>query len=264
MVRILALAALAAPLVAAMDFSSPAANSTVTKGKDFTLSWNTVDTDPTKFSIYLVNFVNWPPFYTPLAYNVETAAGQTKVKVPCSVDNSYGYQLYAPPPPSSSPPHMTDPTPSNAINGTNVYVIYAQTEKFSVDGAPCVDSTPPLEPPTCDEQPAVVTATVTVTVSKPTSSHPSGRLTSTATTASHSTTAVPSVIPGKCPYTIGWGTAGYASPVTLTRTPHPHAPAPTWAPVGGLVEEDEGEWETRTVYSTVFRDLSEVQDCRAW
>lgn len=111
MVRILALAALAAPLVAAMDFSSPAANSTVTKGKDFTLSWNTVDTDPTKFSIYLVNFVNWPPFYTPLAYNVETAAGQTKVKVPCSVDNSYGYQLYALPPPSSSPPHMTDPHP---------------------------------------------------------------------------------------------------------------------------------------------------------
>lgn len=105
MVRILALAALAAPLVAAMDFSSPAANSTVTKGKDFTLSWNTVDTDPTKFSIYLVNFVNWPPFYTPLAYNVETAAGQTKVKVPCSVDNSDGYQLYAPPLPLPFPQH---------------------------------------------------------------------------------------------------------------------------------------------------------------
>lgn len=52
--------------------------------------------------------------------------------------------------------------------------------------------------------------------------------------------------------------------MTLTRTPHPHAPAPTGAPVGGPVEEDEGEWETRTVYSTVFRDLSEVQDCRAW
>lgn len=256
MVRILALAALAAPLVAAMDFSSPAANSTVTKGKDFTLSWNTVDTDPTKFSIYLVNFVNWPPFYTPLAYNVETAAGQTKVKVPCSVDNSYGYQLYAFPNLVPFPMTLT-PTPSNAINGTNVYVIYAQTEKFSVDGTPCVDSTPPLEPPTCDEPAVVVTATVTVTVS---SLHSSGRT----TTTSHSTTTatVPSVLPGKCPYTIGWGTAGYAHPVTLTRTPHPHAPAPTGAPVGG--PEEEEEWETRTVYSTVFRDLSEVQDCRAW
>ncbi|KAK0754322.1 Ser-Thr-rich glycosyl-phosphatidyl-inositol-anchored membrane family-domain-containing protein [Schizothecium vesticola] len=242
MVSMFPLVALVAPLVAAIDFSSPAANSTVTKGKDFTLSWNTVDTDPTKFSIYLVNFVNWPPFYTPLAYNVDTAAGQTKVKVPCAVDNSYGYQF-------------------NAINGTNVYVIYAQTDKFSVTGASCVDSTPPLEPPTCADEPAVVvTATVTVTVSKPTSFHPSGRT----TTTSHSTTttAVPTVSPGKCPYTIGWGTAGYANPVTLTRTPH--APGPTEAPAGGPKGDEEGEGETRTVYSTVFRDLSEVQDCRAW
>ena len=96
MVRLLSLVALAAPLVTAMDFTSPAANSTVTKGKDVTLSWNTVDTDPTQISIYLVNSVNWPPFYTPLAYHVETAAGQAKVKIPCSVDNSYGYQLSVP------------------------------------------------------------------------------------------------------------------------------------------------------------------------
>ncbi|KAK1829934.1 Ser-Thr-rich glycosyl-phosphatidyl-inositol-anchored membrane family-domain-containing protein [Podospora conica] len=246
MVRILALTALAAPLVAAIDFSSPAANSTVTKGKDLTLSWNTVDTDPSKFSIYLVNFVNWPPFYTPLAFDVETAAGQTKVKVPCAVDNSYGYQF-------------------NAINGTNVYVIYAQTDKFSVAGAECVDSAPPLEPPaSCD----VVTATVTVTVSTTPSGGGGGgggrRTTSGAAVVPTTTTAaVPVIISaGKCPYTIGWGTAGYANPVTLTRTPH--APGPTQAPVGKPKGGKEEEEETRTVYSTVFRDLSEIRDCGAW
>jgi len=91
--RAFSLLALAAPLVAAMDFSSPAANTTLSKGETFQLSWNTVDTDPSEFSVYLVNFVNWPPYYAPLAYNVETSAGAIEVKLPCGIDNSYGYQL---------------------------------------------------------------------------------------------------------------------------------------------------------------------------
>jgi hypothetical protein len=91
--RSFSLLALAAPLVAAMDFSSPASNSTLAKGETFQLSWNTVDTDPSEFSVYLVNFVNWPPYYAPLAYNVETSSGEIDVKLPCNIDNSYGYQL---------------------------------------------------------------------------------------------------------------------------------------------------------------------------
>jgi len=92
--RVLSLFALAAPLVSAIEFTSPAANSTLTKGSEFQLSWSTVDTDPTSFSIYLVNFVNWPPMYAPLALNVETASGAASVQVPCNIDNSFGYQLY--------------------------------------------------------------------------------------------------------------------------------------------------------------------------
>lgn len=92
--RFLSLIALAAPLVSAIEFTSPAANSTVTKGTKVDLAWSTVDTDPESFSIYLVNFVNWPPFYTPLAYDVETASGWAEVTVPCNIDNSWGYQLY--------------------------------------------------------------------------------------------------------------------------------------------------------------------------
>lgn len=91
--RSFSLLALAAPLVAAIDFASPAANATLFKGESFSLSWNTVDTDPSEFSLYLVNFVNWPPYYAPLAYNVETSSGEIEVKLPCNIDNSEGYQL---------------------------------------------------------------------------------------------------------------------------------------------------------------------------
>lgn len=137
--RVLSLLALAAPLVAAIEFVEPAANSTLTKGDTVALSWSTVDTDPSVFSIYLVNFVNWPPLYTPLAYDVETSAGEYEVTLPCGIDNSWGYQI-------------------NAINGTNTYVIYAQTPNFYISGGPCED---PTSSPTCAAATVTVTATVT-------------------------------------------------------------------------------------------------------
>ncbi len=71
----------------------PAENATLAKGADYGLTWSSVDTDASTFSIYLVNFVNWPPFYTPLALDIETALGAYTVRVPCAVDSSYGFQL---------------------------------------------------------------------------------------------------------------------------------------------------------------------------
>ena len=91
--RFFSLFALAAPLVAAIEFTDPSANSTLAKGSTYDLKWSTVDTDPGVFSVYLVNFVNWPPLYTPLAYDVETSSGELEVTIPCDVDTSYGYQL---------------------------------------------------------------------------------------------------------------------------------------------------------------------------
>lgn len=82
-----------APLAAAIQFTNPAENSTLTKGANFDLTWTSVDTDPTNFSIYLVNFVNFPPFYTPLALDIDTSLSEYSVRVPCSVDDSYGFQL---------------------------------------------------------------------------------------------------------------------------------------------------------------------------
>ncbi|KAM7194016.1 extracellular proline-serine rich protein [Naviculisporaceae sp. PSN 640] len=240
MVRAFSLVALAAPLVSAIQFTSPELNSTLSKGEKYTLTWDTVDTDPSAFSVYLVNFVDWPPSYTGLAYDLETAAGEAEITIPCSTPSSYGFQF-------------------NAINGTNVYVIYAQTEKFSVDGGPCEDA--PVTSSTCAPP-----ATVTVTVSTTLSHHSSlfSNHSSTTVAPSYSPTVYPT--PGKCPDTIGWGESGYSYPVSLTSVPHPTdypvapAPATTSAPAYKVKGSGKKYGVTSTIYQTVYKDLSEVED----
>lgn len=91
--RSFSLLALAAPLASAIQFSSPTVNSTLTRGSTFDLQWSSVDTDPDAFSVYLVNFVNWPPYYAPVSYDIDATTGAASVHVPCDVDPSYGYQL---------------------------------------------------------------------------------------------------------------------------------------------------------------------------
>lgn len=100
---------------------TPTANSTITKGSTVDVQWSTVDTDPSTFSIYLVNFKDFPPTVLSLAQNVQQGAGSAAVRIPCAVSSDYGWQL-------------------NFINGTNTYVIYAQSAVFSLTGD-CVDPT---------------------------------------------------------------------------------------------------------------------------
>lgn len=119
-IRNLSLAALAASIAQAISFTSPSSTDVVTKGSSLTATWTTVDTDPSVFSLYVWNFVQWPPYYEALAYGIDTAAGQATVRIPCHISNGEGWQL-------------------TAINDTNVYVLYAQTETFNVTGSDCVD-----------------------------------------------------------------------------------------------------------------------------
>ncbi|KAK4209668.1 extracellular proline-serine rich protein [Rhypophila decipiens] len=239
--RAFSLIALAAPLVSAIQFTAPELNATISKGEKYTLTWDTVDTDPSSFSVFLVNFVDWPPSYTALATDLETAAGSAEVTVPCSTPSSYGFQF-------------------NAINGTNVYVIYAQTEKFFVDGGPCEDAPVP-SPSTC-APPATVTVTVSTTLSHSLYSNHSA-------TTSAPSSLYPTIIPsaGKCPDTIGWGESGYHNPVTLTSVPHPeypvatvYPPATTSAPAYKAKGDGKKYGVTSTIYQTVYKDLSEVED----
>ncbi|TLD18468.1 hypothetical protein PspLS_10345 [Pyricularia sp. CBS 133598] len=236
----------AAGIASAIQFTSPVANATVARGEaKHEVSWSSVDTDPERFSIYLVNFVNWPPYYKQLASDVETAAGAAEIRIPCDLDVSGGYQI-------------------NAINGTNVYVIYAQTPKFSIAGASCQDPVT-AEPSTC--APAV-TVTATVTVS-PTPPHPHTNGTFvqrppsvTPPAAVTTTTTVTRVNAGTCPETIGWGTSGYGSPITLTAVPRPSdEPTIPVAANAALTTAAPSNASERTVgnvvYQTVYMDLAD-------
>lgn len=107
--------------VSAYQVLTPTANSTVAKGSTVNVKFSTVDTDASTFSVYLVNFAtgHFPPTVLSLAQDVAQDAGSVNVRIPCSVSSDSGYQL-------------------NFINGTNTYVIYAQSADFTLTGD-CID-----------------------------------------------------------------------------------------------------------------------------
>ena len=159
---------------------------------------------------------------------------------------------------------------SNAINGTNVYVIYAQTPKFFISGDACsVDSPLPTGAPASCAPEATVTVTVSTTLSQ-SSFSTSLYANSTGGIAASPTTLKPATItksplPGKCPDTIGWGPSGYDNPVTLTAIPtgpgDVPAAATTAPPVANGAAFSSKLGSTSTIYHTVYRDMSEVDGC---
>lgn len=86
------LAALAA-CVSAYEVLTPTANSTITKGTTIDVLYSTVDTDPSTFSVYLANFVQWPPMVLSLVQDVAQDAGSVSVRIPCSVNSGSGFTL---------------------------------------------------------------------------------------------------------------------------------------------------------------------------
>ncbi|KAL4873625.1 Ser-Thr-rich glycosyl-phosphatidyl-inositol-anchored membrane family-domain-containing protein [Aspergillus spectabilis] len=218
-------------LVAAISITEPTANSTFAAGSTITVNWTTVDTDPSYFSLYLWNFFSWPPSYVALATDIPTADRTHTVQIPCDTNPEWGYQL-------------------SAINGTNVYIIYAQGGRFTVtdplDGSRCVDNdpVPVTSATTCDAITAVSTVYITVSPSASNSSPSSPHhhhhhhstpaqlptLSSTTTSASSSS---PSTFkytkPGIVPKTIGW-CSDYSHPVTLDHVPVPTDAAPPTVP----------------------------------
>ncbi|KAL2848784.1 Ser-Thr-rich glycosyl-phosphatidyl-inositol-anchored membrane family-domain-containing protein [Aspergillus pseudodeflectus] len=251
MIKFISSALLLSSLAAAISITEPSENSTYAAGSTVTVKWSTVDTDPSTFSLFLWNFVSWPPTYVPLAYDIPTTDESHTVQIPCDTNPEWGYQI-------------------SAINGTNVYIIYAQGDKFSISepakGSHCAD-TDPVPPPfptgpsatTCD----ATTVYITVSPSGSTIPHhshhhnhhhshpaqaPSVSSTTTATatavpsssssTSTSSSSLAPSTShytkPGNVPKTIGW-CSDYSHPVTLD-----HPPAPTDAPVPPGTIGDDG------------------------
>ncbi|KAJ5935087.1 hypothetical protein N7466_004634 [Penicillium verhagenii] len=195
-----------ASLAAAIDITSPAANSTYAAGSTVNVEWTSVDTDPTNFSLYLWNFVSWPPSYVPLALDVPTSDLSYSVQIPCDTNPDWGYQI-------------------SGINGTNVYIIYAQGDKFTVSDAAsgCVD-TASSATSTC---PSAAASTVYVTVSptgpssRPFHHHPHhSHVLPSPSPSTASTLSSGYVKPGIVPKTIGW-CSDYSHPVTLDKVPTP-------------------------------------------
>ncbi len=87
------LALTVAQLASAILLTSPAGGATLHEGETTTITWTSVNTDPTFFNILLVNFVDYPPFSVRVAFNVSTSLGSTKVVVPCDLVSTNGFQL---------------------------------------------------------------------------------------------------------------------------------------------------------------------------
>lgn len=97
-----AASAISSPLAQAIRFSYPASadntystNISFTKGDVVNVTWDVVNTDPQKFSLYLWEFVAFPPTYELVAYNVDTETKQVTLTIPCHVNSSPNWQLYA-------------------------------------------------------------------------------------------------------------------------------------------------------------------------
>jgi hypothetical protein len=148
-------------------------------------------------------------------------------------------------------------TPSNAINGTNVFVIHAQTPKFSIRDGTCngVDPVTPPDESSCVPVTVTETATSTVIVSATCSLLPPSPEES-ATDIPASATATVVVVPSLEP------SAPSASDATPTESENAAKPTVTSPPVvGGVQDGSDEDGITSTVYSTVYKDLSEVEDC---
>lgn len=149
--------ALLAASASAYKVLTPVLNSTVVKGQELDIKWSSVDTDAETFSVYISNFEtnHWPPTIVSLAQGVSRDDGSISLKIPCDLSSDYGWQI-------------------NFINGTNTYVIYAQSARFKLTGD-CVDAPPaPFPtgvyhnvtlPGTTIVHEATATATVTKSVS---------------------------------------------------------------------------------------------------
>lgn len=98
---VVAALAISSPLAQAIRFRYPksadnahSVNLSFLKGDTVNVTWDTVATDPETFSLYLWEFVNYPPTYELVAYNVDTETKHATFKIPCNITSSSNWQLY--------------------------------------------------------------------------------------------------------------------------------------------------------------------------
>ncbi len=85
--------AFATRLVSALQLTEPAGESTLLKGQTYDVSWSSVSSDPSSFTIFVVNYATYPPVAVKLASNVQTSAGSASVTIPCDIRTDGGFQM---------------------------------------------------------------------------------------------------------------------------------------------------------------------------
>ncbi|PWY72967.1 hypothetical protein BO70DRAFT_389274 [Aspergillus heteromorphus CBS 117.55] len=199
-----------AAFVGALNVTSPTKGEDVDLSKSFTVTWTSVDTDPTSFNIYLVNNAIYPSVDTKLASDVETSKGSYTISSVSGVTDGDGYQINL----------MSDSTQNTGI--------LAQSNQFTVDGSASSSSSSTLSTSasstgtSSSTSSSTGTSTASTTSTGTASSSSSSSSQGSTTTSSNTTTSSGSSTSGCLPTLLPL----LAPPPTAPPPPPPRPPAP--------------------------------------
>ncbi|GAQ43654.1 hypothetical protein AtubIFM55763_005183 [Aspergillus tubingensis] len=106
-----------AAFVGALEVTSPKKGEDVDLSSSFTVTWDSVSTDPSTFDLYLVNNAVYPTVEKKVASDVDTSKGSYTVSGLSGVTDGSGYQI-----------NLLSTSSTNSG-------ILAQSEQFTVEGA---------------------------------------------------------------------------------------------------------------------------------
>lgn len=162
-------ALLLAVTAGALKVTEPKKNVEIDPSSSFTVKWDSVNTDPTSFDLYLVNNAVYPPVDKKIATDVDTSDGSYTVDSISGLADGPGYQINL----FSNEEHNTG--------------ILAQSQQFNVTGSD--DSSSSATPTTTSTSTSSTsTGTSTTTTSTETDSESSSSTASTSLTTGASTT----------------------------------------------------------------------------
>ncbi|OGM45370.1 hypothetical protein ABOM_005564 [Aspergillus bombycis] len=154
--------------VGALQVTSPKKGEEVDLSKSFTVKWDSVDTDPSSFDLYIVNNAVYPSVEQKIASDVEASKGSYDVSGLSDLTNGKGYQI------------------NFLSNSAQNSGILAQSQQFNVEGSSESTSTT-----TASESKATTSATGTSTATTGTAS--STKTSSTETTETASSTGLTTI-----------------------------------------------------------------------
>ncbi|PWY74938.1 hypothetical protein BO83DRAFT_416758, partial [Aspergillus eucalypticola CBS 122712] len=158
-----------AAFVGALEVTSPKKGEDIDVSSSFTVTWDSVSTDPTTFDLYLVNNAVYPTVDKKVASDVETSKGSYTVSGLSGVTDGSGYQI-----------NLVSTSSTNSG-------ILAQSEQFTVEGGSSSTTTASASMTTSASSSSSSSSTGTSTASSTRSASASG--TSTASASGTETTA---------------------------------------------------------------------------